>query len=302
MNKTLHYFDSYGSRCEADLYLPTTSKPPVVVLAQGYAAERGFGTKGITHALVNAGIAVFAFDYRGFGGSDSLHNEERQLVDPFRQIEDYHSALRYVSKLNEVDGQRIAIWGSSFSGGHVISVAGSDWSRSFPLRAVVAQIPHCDSRSAYRHVGLKKSLAGAGNIIKGAVLSSLGINHTVPVIAKADDTHFAVLQHPGWYEGYMQMVDPASQWQNAIPSKSLLRCASYNPIDVARNISVPVLIVYGLKDQGIPVDDVQRTSNFIKDVEMYSFDGDHFDVYDGGAHQPAAVAKQVEFFTTHLKP
>jgi len=302
MKKSLHYFDSYGSRCEADLYLPSASKPPVVVLAQGYACERGFGTKGIIKAIVDAGIAVFAFDYRGFGGSDSLHNEERQLVDPQRQIEDYHSALRYVSTLNEVDGQRIAIWGSSFSGGHVISVAGSDWSKSFPLRAVVSQIPHCDSRSAYKHVGLKKSLGGAGNIIKGAVLSSLGVNHTVPVIAKADNTHFAVLQHPGWYEAYMHMVDPSSQWKNAIPSKSLLKCSTYNPIDVARHISVPVLMVYGLKDQGIPVDDVQRTSNFIKDVEMYSFDGDHFDAYDDGAHNAAIVKREVEFFVKHLTP
>jgi len=301
MQKLLHYFDSYGSRCEADLYLPSASKPPVVVLAQGYGCERGFGTKGIIKAIVDAGIAVFVFDYRGFGGSDSLHNEERQLVDPHRQVEDYHSALRYVSTLNEVDAQRIAIWGSSFSGGHVISVAGSDWARSFPLRAVVAQIPHCDSRSAYKHAGLKKSLGGAGNIIKGGVLSWLGINHTVPVIANADDPHFAVLQHPGWYEGYMHMVDSASQWKNAIPAKSLLKCASYNPIDVARHITAPVLMVYGLKDQGIPVDDVQRTSNFIKDVEMFAFDGDHFDAYDGGAHQVMIVKKEVEFLSRKLK-
>jgi dipeptidyl aminopeptidase/acylaminoacyl peptidase len=298
--KSLHYFDSYGSRCEADLYLPTASKPPVVVLAQGYAALRGFGTQGIIKALVDAGIAVFAFDYRGFGGSESMHNEERQLVDPHKQIEDYHAALRYVSTLKEVDAQRIGIWGSSFSGGHVISVAGSDWSRSFPLRAVVAQIPHCDSRSAYKHVGLKKSLGGAGNILKGALLASVGINHTVAVIAKPDDAHFAVLQHPGWYEDYMRMVDPAATWQNAIPSKSLLKCASYNPIDVARNITAPVLIVYGSKDQGIPVDDVQRTSNFIKNVEMFCFDGDHFDAYDGGAHHAAIVAKEVEFFRKHF--
>ena len=272
----------------------------MVVLAQGYACERGFGTQGIIKALVDAGIAVLAFDYRGFGGSDSLHNEERQLVDPQRQIEDYHAALRYVSTLNEVDGKRIGIWGSSFSGGHVISVAGSDWARSFPLRAVVSQIPHCDSRSAYKHVGLKKSLGGLGNIIKGSLLSAVGVNHTVAVIAKADDTHFAVLAHPGWYEGYMQMVKPTSQWKNAIPSKSLLKCASYSPIDVARHIAVPVLMVYGLKDQGIPVDDVERTANLIKDVEMFSFDGDHFDAYDDGAHHAVIVKREVEFFRKKL--
>jgi dipeptidyl aminopeptidase/acylaminoacyl peptidase len=279
------------------LFLPAGKKPAVVILAQGYAAERGFGTKGIIKALVKAGLAVFAFDYRGFGGSESVKNEERQLVDPQRQLEDWHAALHYVSALGEIDFRRIGLWGSSYAGGHVLAVAGSEWSRAFSIRAVVAQIPHCDSRTAYKHAGLKKSLGGAGNIIKGAILSLFGIKHTVAVIARPEDAHFAVLQHPGWYEGYMAMVDTSSQWQNAIPSKSLLKAASYNPIDYAKNITAPVLMVYGTKDQGIPVDDVLRTSKLIKNVELFSFDGDHFDAYDGGAHINAIVKKEVEFFS-----
>jgi dienelactone hydrolase len=301
MKKSLHHFGSHGSRCEADLYLPTATKPPVVVLAQGYAAERGFGTQGIVDALVKAGMAVFAFDYRGFGGSESIHHEARQLVDPQRQLEDWHAALHYVSSLGEIDFRRIGLWGSSYAGGHVISVAGSEWAHAYSIHAVVAQIPHCDSRTAYKHAGLKKSLGGAGNIVKGAVLSWFGMTHTVAVVAKPEDSHFAVLQHPGWYEGYMQMVTPSSQWKNAIPSKSLLKAASYNPIDYAHNISVPVLMVYGTKDQGIPVADVQRTAKLIKEVELFSFDGDHFDAYDGGANHSVIVKKEVEFLKQKLQ-
>jgi len=291
----LHYFDSCGSRCEAELRVPTARNAPVVVLAPGFGAERGFGTKGIILALVNAGIATFAFDYRGFGGSAAIRNEQRQLIDPRCQLEDWHAALRYVSSLHEVDGQRIGLWGSSFAGGHVISIAGSDWSKSFQLRAVVAQVPHCDSRTVLKNAGIKQSLGFAGNILKGAMLSMFGIHHTVPMIAEVGDPRFAVLRHPGWYEGYMRLLAPSSQWKNATPWKSLSKVASYSPIDVAHEISVPVLIVYGLKDPGVPVDDILRTAKVIRGVELFSFAGDHFDAYDGGGHHAAIVEREVNF-------
>lgn len=296
MKSSIHTFTSHGARCEADLYLPEKpSKPPVVVLAQGYAAERGFGTQGIIRALVDAGIAVFAFDYRGFGGSENIAGEQRQLVDPQRQLEDWQAALAYVSKRDEVDAHRIGIWGSSYAGGHVISVAGSEWSRAYSIQAVVSQIPYCDGRNAVKLVGLKMVLAGGGHSLKGAVLALFGINHTVPVVGPADDPHFAVMKHPGWYEGYLRMTNDKRGWTNAVPATSLIKAANYNPIDHAANIHVPVLIVYGAHDQGIPPDDVERTSNLIRDVELFRFEGDHFDVYDGGAYQAEVIKRQVEF-------
>lgn len=301
LNKTLHNFSSMGSRCEADLYLPeNTNKPPVVVLAQGYGAERGFGTNGLIATLVNGGIAVFAFDYRGFGGSENIRQEFRQLIDPARQLEDWQAALSYVHRLLEVDVTRLGLWGSSFAGGHVLSVAGSEWSRIFKIKAVVAQIPHCDSRTAFKHAGLKMSLRALGHGLKGLVLGAAGINHTVAIVGKAGDENFAVLQHPGWYEAYLRIAAGSSTWENAMPAKSLLTVSTYHPIDYASHIPCPVLMVYGLKDSGIPIDDVERTSNLIKEVERFTFDGDHFDAYDGGAYHAQIVEREVAFLQAHL--
>lgn len=306
MNKTLHTFSCMGSRCEADLYLPDPglspqgARPPVVVLAQGYGAERGFGTHGLIAALVKEGMAVFAFDYRGFGGSETIRHEFRQLIDPARQLEDWQAALSYVHRLPEVDADRLGLWGSSFAGGHVLSVSGSEWSRVFRIKAVVAQIPHCDSRTAFKHAGLKMAMRALGHGLKGILLGATGINYTVAIIGKPGDSTFAVLQHPGWYEGYMRIAEGSSTWQNAMPAKSLLTVSSYHPIDYAAHIPCPVLMVYGLKDSGIPVDDVERTTNLIKEVEKYSFDGDHFDAYDGGAFHAQIVEREVTFFKARL--
>lgn len=296
-----HSFPSDQSVCSADLFLPaTTRKPPVVLLAQGYAAERGFGTQGIIRALVEAGMAVFAFDYRGFGQSAEIRGCPRQLVDPWRQLEDWRAALDFLPALQTVDASRIGLWGSSFAGGHVIAVAGSDWSRSLPIKAVVSQVPHCDSRSAFRQAGIRKALAGAWHGIKGAVLARLGKTHTVPVVGKPDDVHFSVMQHPGWYEGYMRIARDAAHWQNAIPAQSLLKAAGYNPIDFADKVPVPVLMVYGAQDQGIARADVEATAQRIPLVETCCFAGDHFDVYDGGNCQQDVVARQVGFFGRYL--
>jgi dienelactone hydrolase len=301
MIKQQHFFSSHQSRCEADLFLPeATPKPPVVVLAQGYAAERGFGTKGIISALVDAGIAVFAFDYRGFGGSELVRNSPRQLVDPRRQLEDWQAALGYVSGLSCIDAARMGLWGSSFAGGHVITVAGSDWSKRFHIKAVVSQIPHCDSRSAFKQVGLQKAMTGAWHGIKGAVYARFGKTHTVPIVGYPDDKHFSVMQHAGWSDAYLAMTREAPNWKNAVPAQSLLTASSYNPIDYASHIDTPVLIVYGAKDQGIPVADVEATAKLIRHADTYCFDGDHFDVYDGGFFQPEAVKKEVDFFKKYL--
>ena len=53
MRDQKHVFSSQGLSCDASLYLPEAEKPPVVILAHGFAAERQFGT-GSTEGLTAA--------------------------------------------------------------------------------------------------------------------------------------------------------------------------------------------------------------------------------------------------------
>lgn len=62
-----------------------------------------------------------------------------------RHIEDYKAALDHVrrTKLGErVDASRIALWGTSFAGGHVLRVAAEDRPPTHvgSIRAVVSQV------------------------------------------------------------------------------------------------------------------------------------------------------------------
>lgn len=82
-------------------------------------------------------MASFIFDYRTFGGSEG---EPRHWVSPSRHLEDYMSAIEYIKKelSDQVDVNRINLWGTSFSGGHVLSLAGSRLRDN--VTSVIAQV------------------------------------------------------------------------------------------------------------------------------------------------------------------
>lgn len=89
--------------------------------------------------FVAAGWAVVSFDYRTCGGSGG---EPRHWIDPFRQAEDYRAVLDFVrgplAERGWVDPRRIALWGSSFSGGVALWVAAE---RPAGVRGVIVQAP-----------------------------------------------------------------------------------------------------------------------------------------------------------------
>ena len=75
-----------------------------------------------------------AFDYRHFGASEG---EPRQLLSIAGQQEDYHAAIAFARSQEGIDPERIVLWGTSFSGGHVVPVAVADGR----VAAVISQVP-----------------------------------------------------------------------------------------------------------------------------------------------------------------
>jgi cephalosporin-C deacetylase-like acetyl esterase len=119
-----------GFRTEDDVilrgwhYLPDRAGPtPTVVMAHGYSAVKEMYLDRFAEAFAEAGIGAVVFDNRNFGASDG---EPRQEIDPWRQIRDYRDAITWASGLSEVDAERIGIWGSSYSGAHVLVVGAID--------------------------------------------------------------------------------------------------------------------------------------------------------------------------------
>ncbi len=285
-------FTSGGDHCVGHLHLPLgVARPPVVLMGNGLATEWHFGTRGFVRAFTAAGLATFNFDYRHFGESAG---EPRQLLDFGKQREDWRAALAYLRTRADLANDRLALWGSSLGGGHAITLA-ADEPR---VRAVVAQVPHLDSRAAMKAVPLAQILRTLGHALCDKLGAALGLApHTIPVAVEPGA--IGLLSKPGWKAHYLSLAPPSSGWRNAVPARSIFTAGNYNPIDVVERLKMPVLLVYGRDDAGAPAATVEAAARRMADATLLPFDGDHFDVYEGPQHD-GIVPREVEFLCRHL--
>ena len=122
-----------------------TTKRPAILLAHGWGGLRKH--LDITYApkFAAAGFVVLSFDYRGWGESegrlvavDELPEPDesghvtvktrviREVVDPWDQLEDLRAALAVLKSEPDVDPKRIGIWGTSYGGGHAVTLAATE--------------------------------------------------------------------------------------------------------------------------------------------------------------------------------
>src|SRR5512145_231492 len=129
-------FNAEGTILRGWLYLPEhrAGRVPGVVMAHGFTAVKEMYLDRYADVFAAAGLGVLVFDHRNFGASDG---ELRGEIDPWAQIRDYRHAISVARTLPELDPQRIGIWGTSYSGGHVLAVGALDRR----VRCVVSQVP-----------------------------------------------------------------------------------------------------------------------------------------------------------------
>ena len=131
-------FDAGGwnDPCAAGFIAPDSSRDPlpIIVMAGGFACVKEMHLDKYAAVFARAGLAVLVFDFRNLGASDGV---PRQELNPWQQIEDYRHAITYAMTLSFVDADRIGVWGTSYSGGHVLAIAATDRR----VKCVVAQVP-----------------------------------------------------------------------------------------------------------------------------------------------------------------
>ncbi len=131
-------FQSEGSTIRSWLYLADESqRSPAVVLAGGWCYVREIVMPTYAQAFADAGINALIFDYRNLGVSDG---DNRQHLDPWQQIRDYQNAISFLERHDNVDPDRIGVWGISYSGGHALVLAATDPR----VKSIVSQIPVID--------------------------------------------------------------------------------------------------------------------------------------------------------------
>jgi pimeloyl-ACP methyl ester carboxylesterase len=286
-------FMSHGSRCAAWLYLPTgVERPPVVIMAHGFGAERTFGLEPFAERFAQAGLAVFLFDYRCFGESGG---EPRNWVSPRRHLQDWEAALAHVKNLAAIDASRIALWGTSFSGGHVIVVA----AQHPEISAVVAQVPFADGLALLASAPLKLMLhLGMAALRDFLRIAMRRAPFTVPIVGPTDS--LAIMNMPGSWEGYQSLLPKETTWPNACPARAVFTTSLYRPTRHAPRVRCPVLLVMAKHDEVIPSWSVQKESARLPDGQLVTLNCSHFDPYEGPCFEDAVATEQI-FLATHLQ-
>jgi len=292
MKKIDSNFLSKSTICAGWLYLPDKAKkPPVVIMAHGLASERTFRLPAFAEKFAEKGMAVFIFDYRSFGDSDG---KPRNWVSPKRHLQDWEAAVNHVKTLDEVNSDKIGLWGSSFSGGHVLVTA----AKTPGISAVVSQVPFVDGISTTMKFDVKFQLTG---IFKGLNdffrMITFREPFYVPVVGDPDT--FAVMNTPESKSGFMAIVPDDSKWENRCPARILLTLPMYRPTGYVRRIKCPVLIINGDKDSLITDKAVQKTAKKIKNIKFVTMPVGHFDVYHGDIFEQV-VKLEAEFLYDNL--
>ncbi len=285
-------FNSGGQRCAAWLYVPdgADAPAPCVVMAHGFAGTRADGLPEYAERFVAAGLAAFVFDYRHFGDSEG---EPRQLLDIGLQLDDWTAAIACARTRVEVDETRIALWGSSFSGGHVVPTAVRDGQ----IQAVISQGPFADGLRQIASFSLALNLKITLHALRDQLGALFGRPpHYCPVIGPPGSD--ALLQSPESEAGYTAIVPGDSRWRNECTPRVMLRVSRYRPFLAGPQLRCPWLVCIADRDDLTPPE-VARELAQAAGAEVRGYDLGHFDIYRGAGFEQV-VADQVAFLERHL--
>lgn len=291
-------FNAEGVVLRGWFYLPDKAEGPVptIVMAHGFSAVKEQNLDDFAEAFASSGLAVLVFDNRNFGASDG---EPRQEIDPVQQIRDYRHAITFACTLPEVDRDRIGIWGTSFSGGHVVVVGAIDRR----VKCVVSQVPTISgSAASLRRLrgDLLPNLLSAFDADRQARFAGEAPK-TIPVVAENETTPCALAGKEAW-EFFSQSMKHAPSYRNEITLRSAEMAREYEPGSFIMRISpTPLLMIVADQDWITPADlalDAFETARHPKKLLLLS--GGHFVPYIEAFERASAAA--TEWFHEHLMP
>ncbi|WP_066898174.1 alpha/beta hydrolase [Mycolicibacterium houstonense] len=283
-------FDVDGDRCLGYLRASDHQPAPCVVLCPGFGGTQDTpALRATAEDFAAAGFHALTFDYRSLGESGG---RPRQVVNIQGQLADIAAAVACARGLDGVDPSRVALWGTSLGGGHVIAAA----ARDHEIAAVIAQIPfngfprRVEGRSTLSTLRLLAAMAedwGRGRL-------RLAPRYVAAVGAPGE---LAVMTGAGAQRAIAGMTSPT--WRNQVAPRALIEMMRYRPIDFAGQVTCPVLVCMGTEDAETTPDKVSALAEAAPRGELLEYPVNHFDFYVDDIRR-RVVADQIAFLTRVL--
>lgn len=280
--RTTVTFDVHGTPVEAWAYAPAdaTGPVPVVVIGMGLGYTRSAGADPFAQRFVEAGYAALAFDYRSFGGSGG---EPRQVLSVRRQLEDWDAAIAFARTLPGVDPDRVVVWGTSFGGGHALTLARRD-----DLVAAIAQCPFTDGVASTRAVPLLASLKVTWRAVRDIAARIVG-RGPVYVAGSGPAGSAALMTAHDALPAMGELTTEAPDFENRLAGRAALEILRYGPGRKAKGIRTPMFAAVCDRDTVAPAPTAARQLARSAMVEVRHYDVGHFDIYAGQPFEDAVA-------------
>jgi pimeloyl-ACP methyl ester carboxylesterase len=263
-------------------------------MAHGIGGTRDSALLPFAEEFAAAGLDVLLFDYRCFGDSSG---EPRQLGFPSRHREDYRAAVEFARGLGGVDPERIVLWGTSWSGGHVVYVAADDPR----IAAIICQTPDLNGPRTLREVSRYANWGQVARITLEGVKDVLGAvrglpPRNIPVVAPPGQV--AAIASPDAESGYRSIAGPT--WRNEISARAVLAENLNRPNARIEEVRCPILVQIADRDTIAPPTGARAAAWLPKGrVEVREYPCEHFDIYLGEWRERSS-ADQLHFLRRHL--
>jgi uncharacterized protein len=288
-------FRSCGVTLRGLLLTPRGTKValPTIVMAPGMSGVKEGSIMKYAEYFARGGFAVVAYDNINFGESDG---DPRQEVDPALQRRGYRDAITHAGSRPEVDKTRIGIFGTSYSGGHVLEVGAHDRR----VKCVVSQIPAISGFKAFQRLPRTVQTAVLKAQDEDREQRYLGKPPKTLKAVSDDPTELCAMAGPAAFEYFMEQQRVAPNWKNELTLRSMdLYRSVENSVFTPWISPTPLLMIVALDDDlawpDLALDAYEQAK---EPKKLVLLPGNHFCPYEKEFSLTGNEAR--DWFTRHL--
>jgi dipeptidyl aminopeptidase/acylaminoacyl peptidase len=192
-------------------------------------------------ALTAAGFGVLVFDYRGFGDSEGARE-----LSPAGQLTDLVNAVTYLTARDDVDADAIGVFGTGGTGGgNAVLLADTDRR----VRAAVSQVPVADGRDWLHRMRSESDwlafLGGLDEDRRLRVTTGQGrrVHPREEIMVPTAERRTTTIK-----------ADVDDRVPTAVSLAAADEILDYRPIDAARRLTTPLMVIGVEGDATTPTD------------------------------------------------
>jgi dipeptidyl aminopeptidase/acylaminoacyl peptidase len=192
-------------------------------------------------ALTHAGFGVLVFDYRGFGDSEGARE-----LSPRVQLEDLRNAVTYLQTREDVDADAIGVFGTGGTGGgNAVLLADADPR----VTVAVSQVPVADGRDWLHRMRSESDwlafLAELEEDRRTRVLTGSGrrVHPREEIMVPTAERRATTIK-----------ADVDDRIPNEVSLAAADEILDYRPLDAARRLTAPLLVIGVEGDATTPTD------------------------------------------------